>query len=245
MSRQIVEAGRDATRGATSAYDKAVAVENYLRDSFTYSTQVPTVPPDRDWVEYFLFESKQGYCDYFATAMVILLRTQGVPARIAAGFAPGDLDESTGVSTVRENHAHSWVEVYFPRYGWILFEPSSIRPVPQRIEEAPEPLPVPEVVPQPIDDDRLTLEEIDELLGMQSTAAFPQPERPIPDHVARRPVARAARRAGPGGHRRRRDRRRLAHGHAQPGAVSAPVCADSSTWLMDRHAPPAALGHAV
>jgi transglutaminase-like putative cysteine protease len=179
VSRQIVEAGRDATRGATSAYDKAVAIENYLRDSFTYSTQVPTVPPDRDWVEYFLFESKQGYCDYFATAMVILLRTQGVPARIAAGFAPGELDESTGVSTVRENHAHSWVEVYFPRYGWILFEPSSIRPLPTRVEEAPEPLPVPDVVPQAIDDDRLTLEEIDELLAMQSGSTSAPPERPF------------------------------------------------------------------
>jgi transglutaminase-like putative cysteine protease len=173
MSRRIVEAGREATRGATSAVDKATAIENYLRDNFTYSTQVPTVPPDRDWVEFFMFESKQGYCDYFATAMVILLRSQGVPARVAAGFAPGEFDESTGLSTVRENHAHSWVEVYFPRYGWIIFEPSSIRPLPQRIEEPLEPQPVPEVVPQPVDRDRLTLEEIDELLGLQDSGPLP------------------------------------------------------------------------
>jgi hypothetical protein len=179
MARRVFEAGREATAGSTSAFDKAAAVENFLRDSFTYSTQVPTVPPDRDWVEYFLFDSKEGYCDYFATAMVILLRTQGVPARIAAGFAPGDVDETTGLSTVRENHAHSWVEVYFPRYGWILFEPSSIRPLPLRLEEAAEPQPVPEIVPQPIDSDRLTLEEIDELLAMQDGGSVATIERPF------------------------------------------------------------------
>jgi transglutaminase-like putative cysteine protease len=98
------------------------------------------VPPDQDWVDYFLFQSKQGYCDYFATAMVVLLRIEGVPARVASGFAPGEFDPSTNVSIVRENHAHSWVEVYFPRYGWITFEPSSIRPIPQRLEEPPQPV---------------------------------------------------------------------------------------------------------
>ena len=85
------------------------------------------MPPDQDWVDYFLFDSKQGYCDYFATAMVVLLRAEGVPARVASGFAPGDFDPDTGISIVRENHAHSWVEAYFPRYGWITFEPSAIR----------------------------------------------------------------------------------------------------------------------
>src|ERR1700719_4531408 len=100
------------------------------RANFTSSTHVAALPPDQDWVDYFLFDSKQGYCDYFATAMVVLLRAEGVPARVASGFAPGDFDPATGVSIVRENHAHTWVEAYFPSYGWVTFEPSAIRPIP-------------------------------------------------------------------------------------------------------------------
>ena len=106
----------EATSGATSAYDRAATLETYLRDNFTYSTHVANVPPEQDWVDYFLFDSKQGYCDYFATTMVVLLRAEGVPARVASGFAPGDFDPTTGISIVRENHAHTWVEAYFPGF---------------------------------------------------------------------------------------------------------------------------------
>ena len=154
--------------GATSAYDKAAALETYLRDNFTYSTHVASIPPEQDWVDFFLFDSKQGYCDYFATTMVVLLRAQGVPARVASGFAPGDFDASTGISIVRENHAHTWVEAYFPGFGWITFEPSAIRPIPTRLEEAPiaQPAAVP-VAPQLPDANGLTPAELDELLNMR------------------------------------------------------------------------------
>jgi len=124
MPRRVIDEAHGVAGGAASSFDKAVAIESFLRDNFTYSTHVASVPPDRDWVDYFLFDSKQGYCDYFATTMVVLLRAEGVPARVASGFAPGEFDPATGISTVRENHAHSWVEVYFPRYGWITFEPT-------------------------------------------------------------------------------------------------------------------------
>ena len=97
VSRRAIDLAHEAVGGATSAYDKAAALETYLRDNFTYSTHVANIPPEQDWVDYFLFDSKQGYCDYFATTMVVLLRAQGVPARVASGFAPGDFDASTGI----------------------------------------------------------------------------------------------------------------------------------------------------
>ena len=176
LPRRVVDLARSATNGAPSGFDKALTLETYLRDNFTYSTHVPTVPQDQDWIDYFLFQSKQGYCDYFATAMVVMLRAEGVPARVASGFAPGDYDPDTGVSIVRENHAHSWVEAYFPRYGWITFEPSSIRAIPPRIEEPGEVAP-----PPPSDTDigansgELTPDELDELLAIRDSVSPPVP----------------------------------------------------------------------
>ena len=180
LPRRVVETAHSVSRGATSAFDKAIAIETWLRDTYTYSTHVATVPPDRDWVDYFLFESKEGYCDYFATTMVVLLRAEGVPARVASGFAPGEFDPGTGISTVRENHAHSWVEAYFPRYGWITFEPSAIRPIPPRLEEAPAPAAAPEAsTAQASDTSQLTPEELDELLNIRDQSTLSPPPRPF------------------------------------------------------------------
>jgi transglutaminase-like putative cysteine protease len=178
IPRRVIDVAHEATSGAPSAYDKAAAVEMYLRTNFTYSTHVAAIPPDRDWVDYFLFDAQEGYCDYFATAMVVLLRAEGVPARVASGFAPGEFDPSTGVSIVRENHAHSWVEAYFPRFGWITFEPSAIRPIPPRVEEAPNPVSA-TAAPSPHapDTSELTPEEMDELLNIRDQT--PAPARPF------------------------------------------------------------------
>ena len=176
LPRRVVSLSHEVTNGAASGYDKAVALEAYLRDNLTYTTHVAGVPPDRDWVDYFLFDTKQGYCDYFATAMVMMLRTEGVPARIASGFAPGDFDTEAGISTVRENHAHSWVEAYFPSFGWITFEPSSIRPIPPRIEDAGAPQPSPEpTVSVSGDASQLTPDELDELLNLRDQTSVPLP----------------------------------------------------------------------
>jgi transglutaminase-like putative cysteine protease len=178
IPRRVIDTAHEATAGATSAYDKAAALETYLRTNFSYSTHVAPIPPDRDWVDYFLFDSKEGYCDYFATTMVVLLRAEGVPARVASGFAPGEFDASTGASIVRENHAHSWVEAYFPRFGWITFEPSAIRPVPPRIEDASNSTPA-TVAPSPHapDTSELTPQELDELLNIRDQS--PPPARPF------------------------------------------------------------------
>jgi hypothetical protein len=92
-------------------------------------------------VDYFLFDSREGYCDYYASAMVVMARAVGIPARIAVGYAGGEYDEELGGYRVRRSNAHTWVEIYFPDYGWIEFEPTAgepliVRPRPVSEEEA-------------------------------------------------------------------------------------------------------------
>lgn len=108
---------------ASNPYDKAERIEAYLR-SLTYDEQIPYPPEDRDGVDWFLFDLQRGYCDYFASAMVVMLRTQGVPARLVSGYAGGEYNLETGLFEVRQNVAHTWPEVYFPGYGWQRFEPT-------------------------------------------------------------------------------------------------------------------------
>lgn len=112
--------------GATNPYDAASAIEAYLRDSrnFTYSLNAG-VPPGRDPIEYFLFVSHKGYCEFFATAMGDMLRSLGIPVRLVNGFGPGTFDANVNQYVVRGEDAHTWVEVYFPQYGWIPFEPTA------------------------------------------------------------------------------------------------------------------------
>ena len=125
---------QQVTRDALTPLDRTLAIEAYLR-GLTYSTQTVVPTEDRDWVDFLLFDSGGGYSDYFATAMTVLLRTQGIPARVASGFAQGELEEGRNW-LVRESDAHSWVEVYFPGYGWQVFEPSANRGRPERPESA-------------------------------------------------------------------------------------------------------------
>jgi len=108
-------------------YDKAIKIQNYLHDpqNYTYTLDIPTPPNGVDRVDYFLFDSKQGYCEYYAASMVVMLRSIGVPARMALGYAPGEEDPANpGTYIVKEAQAHTWPEVYFPNYGWIPFEPT-------------------------------------------------------------------------------------------------------------------------
>jgi transglutaminase-like putative cysteine protease len=111
------------TATKVTPYDKAEAVETYLRNTYKYSTVVKSAPPGRDPVDYFLFDLKADFCEYFASSMVVLLREVGVPARVVEGFTSGSLDASNRYA-VRELNAHAWVEAYFPGYGWIEFEPT-------------------------------------------------------------------------------------------------------------------------
>ena len=113
----------ELTRDAASPYQKAVALETFLR-SLPYSRDVVPPPPGKDAVEYFLIEQRVGFCQYFASSMVTMLRSLGMPARLVVGFAPGTWNEARGVWEVRATDYHAWPEVYFPRYGWVEFEPT-------------------------------------------------------------------------------------------------------------------------
>src|SRR5690348_1877058 len=111
---------------AKTPYDMATAIEQYLRDpsNFTYSLDV-TPPPGVDRMQWFLFESRTAYCEFFATAMGDMLRLLGIPTRLVNGFGPGQYDNTVQAWVVRSDDAHTWVEVYFPSYGWIPFEPTA------------------------------------------------------------------------------------------------------------------------
>jgi transglutaminase-like putative cysteine protease len=112
-----------------NSYDRAEVLETVLRSPpYSYSSQVKATPPGKDPVDYFLFDLKQDFCEYFASAMVILLREVGVPARLVEGFTTGTYDSASRSYVVKEQDAHAWVEVYFPQYGWIEFEPTPSQP---------------------------------------------------------------------------------------------------------------------
>lgn len=132
ISPRVIEEARRVTEGIDNLYDQAEAIEAYLR-TFEYSLDVPAVPPDREAVEYFLFDLRRGYCDYYATAMVVMARSLGIPARLAVGYASGYYDEYRDEFSVTEAEAHSWPELYFPPYGWIPFEPTAARSPFERI----------------------------------------------------------------------------------------------------------------
>lgn len=119
----------ELTDGFDNPYDKATAVQNYLRENITYNDQIDAPPPDVEPIHYTLFESQEAYCTYYASAMAMMLRSQGIPTRIVNGYAQGSFDEETNSYRVRASNAHSWVEVYFPDYGWIQFEPTASIPV--------------------------------------------------------------------------------------------------------------------
>ncbi len=157
LAQQIVT---DA--GATTVYDQARAIERWLRANIDYNELIPAPPPGRDAVDWVLFDQQEGYCVYYATAMVMMLRHLGIPARMVAGFAQGEWDAQQGQFVVRERDAHTWVEVYFPGYGWIEFEPTSaqqpltregdedeaqFQPQPPQPTSTPLPSPTPTITP--------------------------------------------------------------------------------------------------
>ena len=121
----------DITEGYENPYDSAQAIENYLRGN-PYTLDIPPPPIDRDVVDYFLFDLQKGYCDYYASAMVVLARAAGIPARVAIGYAGGVYDIDNKQYLLTEADAHSWVEVYFPGVGWIIFEPTASLPTVER-----------------------------------------------------------------------------------------------------------------
>jgi protein-glutamine gamma-glutamyltransferase len=104
-------------------YDKAESIEHYLKSHYSYTLDL-SGPRPKDPLANFLFVRRSGHCEYFASAMTIMLRSIGIPARYATGFLPGEFNDVGGDYIIRESDAHAWVEVYFPSYGWITFDPT-------------------------------------------------------------------------------------------------------------------------
>jgi hypothetical protein len=109
-------------------YDKAVALESYLRSNYTYSVDIQ-LPPGEEGVSWFLFRSgNKGFCNYFASAMAVMARSLGIPARVAVGYTSGTDDPKNHQHVIHGTDAHSWVQIYFAGYGWVNFEPSASFP---------------------------------------------------------------------------------------------------------------------
>ncbi len=140
IPNRVLTLARDLTATEPTPYDRAKAIERYLR-AFPYNLDLPGPPPDRDIADYFLFDLQQGYCDYYATSMVVLARAAGIPARLAVGYINGTYDRANHRYLVSEAEAHAWVEIYFPDTGWVTFEPTGGRPALERAESDLPPVP--------------------------------------------------------------------------------------------------------
>ncbi|GGD71894.1 DUF4129 domain-containing transglutaminase family protein [Paenibacillus nasutitermitis] len=163
LPERVRELAADITKDAATPYDKAKVIEAYLQMNFKYTNEPDiTKKNSSDFVDSFLFEIREGYCDYFSSAMVVLARSAGVPARWVKGYAPGSIamdpsmqgmqgvpgfeanPDGAGTYTIRNADAHSWVEVYFEGYGWLPFEPTAGFLYPYMVPEE-EAAPLPEV----------------------------------------------------------------------------------------------------
>ncbi|MEQ1473117.1 MAG: DUF3488 and transglutaminase-like domain-containing protein [Candidatus Acidiferrum sp.] len=127
LDKRIAPLAQQITARAETPFDKATAMELYLRTRFGYTLNL-TGKPGADPLAHFLFETRAGHCEYFASSMTVMLRTLGIPAREVNGFLPGEFNDLGGDYVVRASDAHSWVEVFFPGEGWITFDPTPAGP---------------------------------------------------------------------------------------------------------------------
>jgi transglutaminase-like putative cysteine protease len=123
FSPRIQELAKEITADTQTPFEKAIAITNYLRANLTYSQTIPEPPRNKNSLEWVLFDLKQAYCVYYASAEVLMLRSVGVPARMAVGFTQGERDGNHYI--VRRLNSHAWPEVYFPEIGWVEFEPTA------------------------------------------------------------------------------------------------------------------------
>ena len=129
LPQRIRDLAMQITAPYDSAFERARALERYLREEIAYNEMIAAPPSGQDGVDYFLFGVREGYCDYYASAMATMARAVGIPARLAAGYTQGEFDGERGAYRVKERNAHAWVEVFFPGYGWVEFEPTANEPL--------------------------------------------------------------------------------------------------------------------
>jgi transglutaminase-like putative cysteine protease len=123
LDPRIKQLAEDVTSHASNPYDKAESLELYLKTHYAYTLDLRG-DPGNDPLAYFLFNRRAGHCEYFASAMAIMLREIGIPARYATGFLPGEFNDVGGDYIIRASDAHAWVEAFFPGYGWLTFDPT-------------------------------------------------------------------------------------------------------------------------
>lgn len=123
QSNRIVGLAQEVVQGKRNAYEKAIAIKNHLLQNYQYSLDASSVAHN-DPLEDFLFSRKTGYCEHYATAMAVMLRTQGIPARLITGFLATEWNEYGNYFVVRQQDAHAWVEVYLPHSGWVMMDPT-------------------------------------------------------------------------------------------------------------------------
>ncbi len=147
---RVAAKARDVAAGTDNPYDAATAIEAYLR-SFPIDYSVPKTPDQRDPVDYFLFDAQRGYFDYHASAMTVMLRTLGIPARLASGFVldPSVRRGDSHVYDLTQQQAFAWPEVYFPNIGWVEFNPTPSQPVVSRPLEPQTTAPEEAALPPP------------------------------------------------------------------------------------------------
>ena len=124
IPQRVTSLARRLADGQPTTYDQVVAINRHLWNAYRFDL---TIPPQRrggDAVDYFLFEERRGYCEQFASAMIVMLRSIGIPSRLVTGYTPGTFNRVTGLLEVRNSDAHAWVEVFFPGVGWVEFEPT-------------------------------------------------------------------------------------------------------------------------
>ena len=138
LPQRVRDLASQLTAGADTPYDKAMAIENYLK-TLNYSLEVEPPPYNADGVDHFLFTLREGYSEYFGSAMTVMLRSEGIPARLATGYTVGDKLPNHDVYIVTDSHSHAWVEVFFPTYGWIALEPTPGSSIPLAFIPAPDP----------------------------------------------------------------------------------------------------------
>ena len=129
LDARIAPLARRAVAGAAGDYSRARALEQYLRTSFGYTLDAPETPP-ADPLADFLFDRRRGHCEYFASAMAVMLRTLGIPSRVVTGFQSGAYNPISGWQVIRASDAHSWVEAWIPGRGWVTFDPTPPDPNP-------------------------------------------------------------------------------------------------------------------
>lgn len=135
LDPRVPALAQQVTASSANAYDKASAIESYLSAHYAYTLKLSKTLP-RDPIAEFLFERKQGHCEYFASAMALMLRTLGIPSRVVNGFRGAQFNDVTGSYIIRASEAHTWVEAYFPGYGWTTFDPTPPDPNPTEVHNS-------------------------------------------------------------------------------------------------------------